>query len=166
MRKSSFFTLIVTLVVSVLFSGTSWAQNEKGSQQDVYTGYYSQEGNYGELGETSGHSHYVKFYPPNRMIRLFIPFPYSKTVKSSAINTAFNAAVKRTSGSAYIRDKFGVLDKPAVVHMDIFRWIDGQVMYDCSNAAPCKIRFDDKSMTIIKPGVVLEHEILYELIKD
>ena len=100
------------------------------------------------------------------MVRMFIPFPYSKTVKPNAINTAFDAAVKRTSGSAYIRDKFNVLEKPAVVHLDTFRWIDGQVMYDCSNAAPCKINFNEKSMTIIKPGVVLEHEILYDLVKD
>ena len=166
MRKNSFFTLVVTLVTGVLFSGISWAQEVAGSHQDIYSGYYSQEGNYGELGETSGHSHYVKFYPETRILRLYIPFPYSKTVEPAAINTAFDTAAKKASGSAYIRDKFGVMEKPIVAHLDTFRWVDGEVMYDCSNAAPCKIKFDDKSMTIIKPGVVLEHEILYELIKD
>ena len=158
--------LILTLLSGVLFSGISWAEEEAGGQRDIYAGYYSQEGNYGELGETSGHSHYVKFYPKNRILRLYIPFPYSKTVKPVAISTAFNTAAKKTSGSAYIRDKFGVMDVDIIAHLDTFRWVDGQVMYDCSNAAPCKIKFDDDSMTIIKPGVVLEHEILYELIKD
>lgn len=166
MRKSRFLVIAMTCVSVMLISGIAWAKEADSKHPDIYTGYYSQEGNYGELGETSGHSHYVKFYPPNRMVRMFIPFPYSKTVRPDAISMAFNAAVKRTSGSAYIRDKFGVLEKAAVVHLDTFRWVDGQVMYDCSNAAPCKINFDEKSMTIIKPGVVLEHEILYDLVKD
>ncbi|RLA38726.1 MAG: hypothetical protein DRR06_20290, partial [Gammaproteobacteria bacterium] len=141
MRKTSLFVLIVTLVTGILFSGISLAEEDAGTQRDIYSGYYSQEGNYGELGETSGHSHFIKFYPETRILRLYIPFPYSKTVKPAAINTAFDAAAKQASGSAYIRDKFGVMEKPIVAHLDTFRWVDGQAMYDCSNAAPCKINF-------------------------
>ena len=166
MRKSSLFALIVTLVTGVLISGSSWAEEVVNSQKDIYTGFFSQEKNYGELGKTSGHSHYVKFYPENRILRLYIPFPYSKTVNPAAINAAFNAAASKTSGSAYIKDTFGVMEEKVIAHLDTFRWIDGQVMYDCSLAAHCKINFSDDSMTLIKPGVVLEHEILYEWIKD
>jgi len=166
MRKNSLFALIVTLVAGVIFSGVSWADEVADSQRDIYAGYFSQEKNYGELGETSGHSHYVKFYPKNRILRLYIPFPYSKTVEPAAIRTAFDAAARKTSGSAYIKDKFGVMNEKVIAHLDTFRWVEGQVMYDCSLAAPCKINFSDDSMTLIKPGVVLEHEILYEWIKD
>jgi len=129
-RKSRFLVIAMTCISVILISGIGWAQETDSGQPDIYTGFYSQEGNYGELGETSGHSHYVKFYPPNRMVRMFIPFPYSKMVRPDAISTAFNMAVKRTSGSAYIRDKFSVFEKPAVVHLDSFRWVDDQVMFD------------------------------------
>jgi len=166
MSNNRSFFLILSLFAGVLMSGLSWAQQEQASHPDIYSGYYSQKDNYGEIGETTGLSHYVKFYPENRIVRLHVPFPYSKTVKSDAINKAFNAAEKKTKNAAYIRDKFGVMEKPVIAHLDTFRWVDGQVMYDCSNAAPCKIKFSEDSMIVIKPGIVLEREILYSLIKD
>jgi len=156
----------MSLIVGVLLPGIGWAQQEAPDRRDIYSGYFSREGNNGKMAQSSGHGHYVKFYPENRIVRLYIPYPYSKTVKSDAINIAFGEAVKRTSGSAYIRDKFGVMEKQIVAHMDFFRWVDGEVMYDCGKAAPCRIMFDDTSMTVIKPGIVLDHKILYERVKD
>lgn len=166
MRTRCSFVLIISLVSGVLVPGVSWAQPEAESQPDIYSGYYSREGNSGKMAKSSGHSHYVRFYPENRIARLYIPFPFSRTIKSDAINTAFSVAVKKTSGSAYIRDKFGVMEESVVAHLDFFRWLDGKAVFDCGNAAPCEITFNDDSMVVIKPGIVLDHKIVYELVKD
>jgi hypothetical protein len=87
-------------------------------------------------------------------------------VTPDTIVAAFNAAVKKTKGSAYIRDKFNVMEQQVVVHLDFYRWVNEQVMFDCSKPTPCKITFDDNFMTVIKPGIVLEHKINYSLVNE
>lgn len=133
--------------------------------EKIYTGFYSREGNNAEHAETNGFNIYVKFYPKNRLIRLNIPYPYAKTVKPEAIHKVFDNAVKKSSGIAYIRDKFGVMEVKVTAILDTFRWIDNQVMYDCGKNEPCVVNFDDKSMTVLKPGMVVAHKINYALIK-
>ncbi|HEY5734379.1 MAG TPA: hypothetical protein VIU36_06415 [Gammaproteobacteria bacterium] len=162
MKKVCSFSLMIFLISCALLTGSSWAQQEKIATPDIYSGFYSREENYGKVARESGNSHYVKFYPENRIIRLYIPFPYSKSLKAEAINAAFDTIVKTTTGSAYIRDKFGVMEQQSVAHTDTFRWIDGQAMYDCGKARPCKIEFEPDSMTVIEPGVVMEHRVSYE----
>ena len=130
----------------------------------IYAGYYSREGNNGQVAQTTGNNTYIKFYPKNRIIRLYIPFPYAEKVKPAAIKKAFDNAAKKSSGIAYIRDKFGVMEKPVVANLDTFRWVDKQVMYDCGKSEPCKVSFDDKSMTVLKPGMVVPHKIQYQRI--
>lgn len=168
MKADSSIVLTFLLISGVFCSGLSYADADKLSvnAQKIYSGFYSREGNDGKMAETTGNNTYIKFYPENRIIRLYIPFPYSKTVKPDVITAAFNAAVNKSTGSAYIRGKFGVMDELIVVHLDFFHWVDGQVMYDCSKPKPCKIIFDDSSMTVIKPGIVLEHKIRYDLVED
>jgi len=168
MKANSSIVMTVLLLAGVFCTGFSYADTDKSSiiTKKIYSGFYSREGNNDEMAKTSGNNHYIKFYPENRIIRLYIPFPYSKTVKPDAINIAFNTAAKKSSGSAYIKDKFGVMDELVVAHLDFFRWVDGQVMYDCGKPAPCKVMFDDSSMTVIKPGMVLEHKIRYDLVTD
>ena len=158
--------LALSLISGIFVSGISFAENSSARAQNIYSGYYSREGNNGKMAQTSGNNHYIKFYPEKRIIRLYIPFPYAKTVQPDTINIAFNAAAKKTTGSAYIRGKFGVMDELVVVHLDFFHWVDGQVMYDCGKPTPCKVTFDDSSMTVIKPGIVLEHKIRYDLVHD
>ncbi|MCW8901147.1 MAG: hypothetical protein OQK75_09245 [Gammaproteobacteria bacterium] len=133
--------------------------------EKIYMGFYSREGNNEKMAETTGNNTYVKFYPKNRVIRLYIPYPYAKSVKPESIHMAFENAAKKTSGIAYIRDKFGAMEEPVVASLDTFRWVDGQVMYDCGKTEPCKVTFDDKSMTVLKPGMVVAHKINYTLIK-
>jgi len=167
--KADFSIALTFLLISGIFcSGLSYADTDKPSvtTQKIYSGFYSREGNNGEMAKTSGNNHYIKFYPENRIIRLYIPFPYSKTVKPDVINSAFDTAAKKSSGSAYIRDKFGVMDESVVAHLDFFRWVDGQVMYDCGKPTPCRVVFDESYMTVIKPGMVLEHKIRYDLVED
>lgn len=166
MKKVCSFGLMTILLSCALLADSSLAQQEKTAAPDIYSGFYSREGNYGKVARESGNSHYVKFYPESRIIRLYVPFPYSKSLQAETINAAFDAIVKTTSGSAYIRDKFGVMEQQVVAHTDSFRWIDGQAMYDCGKARPCKIEFEPDSMTVIEPGVVMEHRVSYERVLD
>lgn len=158
--------LLLSVMIGFLSSGTTFADKPSISIPHIYSDYYSREGNDGKMAQASGNNHYIKFYPENRIIRLYIPFPYSKTVKPESINLAFDAAAKKTAGSAYIRDKFGIMDEPIVAHLDFFRWVDEQVMYDCGKSKPCRVLFGDGFMTVIKPGIVLEHKIRYERVSD
>ena len=154
--------LSLLMIIGLLASGTSFAEKPSINNQHIYSDYYSREGNDGKMAQSSGNNHYIKFYPENRIVRLYIPYPYSKTVKPESINLAFNTAIYVSEGSAYIRDKFGVMDEPIIAHLDFFRWVDEQVMYDCGKSMPCRVQFDNGFMTVIKPGIVLEHKIRYE----
>jgi len=157
--------LALLLISGLFYSGASFAkESSDNARPNIFAGYYSREGNNAEMAQSSGHNEYIKFFPETRIVRLYIPYPYAKTVKPDAITSAFNVAVKESTGSAYIRDKFGVMDEQIVAHLDYFRWVDDQVMYDCGKPKPCRVTFDDSSMTVIKPGIVLEHKIRYELV--
>lgn len=140
------------------------AEDAEPIPEKIFKGYYSREGNNAKHAETNGYNIYVKFYPNNRVIRLNIPYPYAKTVKPETIHKAFDNADKKSSGIAYIKDKFDVMEVKITAILDTFRWIDNQVMYDCGKNEPCKISFGDKSMTVLKPGMVVAHKINYELI--
>ena len=165
MSKNFFIVLNFILISGIFVSSASYAEEPSVAAEKIYSGFYSREGNNDKMAQTTGNNTYVKFYPKNRIIRLYIPYPYAKTVTPEAINKAFDTAVKKSSGSAYIRDKFGSMDKPVVAHLDSFRWVDNQVMYDCGKSSPCKVTFDEKSMTVLKPGMVVEHKINYVLVK-
>ena len=166
MTQKFFIPLTFVFFSGLFISGAGHAGQTSMDEQKIYTGYYSREGNDAEMAQTIGNNTYIKFYPEKRIIRLYIPYPYSKTVKPSEINTAFNNAAKKSTGSAYIRDKFGVMKEEVVAHLDFYHWVDEQVMYDCSKPKPCKISFADNAMTVIKPGIVLEHKVNYQLVSE
>ncbi len=158
--------LIMPFIFSLWISGLCVADDSSPDELKIYSGYYSREGNNEEMARTTGYNHYVRFFPGNRIIRLYVPYPYAETIKPSFINLAFNAAIKQSTGSAYIRSKFGVMDEKVIAHLDSFHWVNNQIMYDCGKSSPCRVTFDDKSMTVLKPGLVLEHKIHYALVKE
>ncbi len=165
MKVTAAFPLLFAAVASMLFPGVAFSQQEE-ADIIVYSGYFSRQGNNGKMAEISGYSHYVKFYPNNRIIRLFIPYPYSKGITPDVIREVFSTVNRETTGSAYIRDTFGLLDKPVVAHLDVVRRVDGQIMFDCGDATPCTIEFPDDSMQVIKRGVVKDHVMDYVHIKN
>lgn len=166
MRKKFSIALTLFLFSGVFISGISYAKKTSVNALKIYSGYYSREGNNAKMAQTTGNNTYVKFYPGKRIVRLYIPYPYSKTVTPDAINATFNAAVKQSNRSAYIRDKFGVMEQQVVVHLDFFHWVNEQVMFDCDKPTPCKIAFDDHSMTVTKPGLILAHKVNYSLVSE
>lgn len=156
-----------TIVFSIIFAAVGVARSESTTiNVDIYSGYYSREQNDGELARTSGKSHYIRFYSENRVVRLIVPYPYSKTLNADTIRKVLDIAANKTIGSAYLSDTFGVLDEKVVAHLDSIRLIDDIYYYDCGVAVPCKIEFADKSMNIIQKGIVKEHVTAYDLVPD
>jgi hypothetical protein len=137
-----------------------------GTNEYIYSGYYSREQNDGDLARASRNSHYIRFYPDNRIVRLIIPFPYSTTVDPEDIRKVFDFAAGRTSGSAYISDTFGVMHERIVAHLDSVRVIEGNMYFDCGASVPCRIVFDASGMRIIQKGLVKDHVTSYDLIPD
>ncbi len=156
--------LVLSLISGVFSLEVSSAEISAVAKKHLYAGYYSREGNNEKMAKVSGNNQYLRFYPEKRVIRLYIP--YSKTASSDTINRVFNQVKKETTGSAYIKGKFGVMDEPIIAYLDFFHWVNDQVMYDCGKPKPCRVTFNDHSMTVIKPGLVLEHKIHYSLVSD
>ena len=186
MSKKLFPVLVFILIIGIfalIFTNESQINNTENTQltnteqkqstrpeeisaipDKIYKGFYSREGNNAKMAETTGNNTYVKFYPGNRIIRLYIPYPYAKNVGSEVIKKAFDNAIKKSSGSAYIREKFGVMEKEIMAHLDTFRWLENQVMFDCGKSEPCKVTFAENSMVVLKPGMVVAHKVNYQLV--
>ncbi|MDH5573218.1 MAG: hypothetical protein OEY89_15765 [Gammaproteobacteria bacterium] len=165
MRKLRIISLMFVIAISVLNPGMA---NSGQEEKDivVYSGYYVREGNEGKTAELSGKSHYVKFYPGNKVVRLYIPYPYSMSLSPDVIRKVFSTASKKSSNSAFIRDKFDLLEQPIVAHIDTFRRVNGEIQYDCGNSAPCKIIFMDNSISTIQKAIVGEHIIKFDYVKE
>lgn len=156
---------VTVVLIATAVSGLVYSESAQ-TGAEIYSGYYSREQNDGEMARASRKSHYIRFYPENRIVRLIIPYPYSTTVSADAIREVFDIAANKTTGSAYIADTFGVLDERIVAHLDLVRLIEGSYYFDCGVAVPCRIEFADKGMYVIQKGIVKEHVTAYDLVPD
>ena len=93
---------------------------------------------------------------------LYVPYPYANSVGSSVINRVFEAARKKTSGSAYIKGTFGELIEPATVHIERYGYLEDRIVFECGSLAPCTIKPEKGYLELIKPGVINEHIIRYD----
>jgi len=156
------------MIGAFLMPGLSNAQQEQNAQHElkkvVYSGYFSREENDGKMARLSGKSHYMKFLPPNRVIRLFISYPYSTSLKPEVISKVFHEISKMTVGDAYIKGKFGYLDEDAITNIGKVKYIDDVVQFDCDARVPCKIVFFDGGLKVIKKGMVADHIIMYDYV--
>jgi len=160
MRTSGILPLLAAFFLALSLSTAARSQDDAAGS-GVYSGYYAREDNHGELARQSGHGHYLKFYPENRIVRLYIPYPYSTTVESATIDAVFDEAVKQTSGSAYIRDTFGLLDRPVMAQLDFLKEINGELLFDCGSSNPCRMEFTEEGLRVIKKGIVTDHATVY-----
>ena len=166
MRTFSLMLVTASIMLSPAISNSASPSDQQEMDIVVYSGYYVREGSEGKTAKLSGKSHYIKFYPENRVIKLYIPYPYSSTLSPEVIRKVFTAANKQSLSSSFIRDKFGILGQPVVAHLDTFRRVDGEVQYDCSNSAPCKIIFSEGALHTIKKAIVGEHVIKFDYVKE
>ena len=153
------------LLFAILFCGAASSASQTPAV-DISTGYYSREQNDGELARASGKSQFVRFYEGNRIVTLFIPYPYAATVEPATVREVFERAVQTTSGDAYLSNTFGLLDERATVHLDRIRQIDGGYFFDCGASMPCRIEFIDSGMHVIRRGIVNDTTTEYDLVPD
>ena len=150
--------------MAILISGATYAIQEE--DVVVYSGYYSREQNEGEMAQISGKSHYVKFYSDDRFVRLYIPYPFSKSVRSEQITRIFALVDEKYKVNAFIKDDFGILTEKIIAHIDVYRRVNGEIMFDCGISAPCKVVFDEDAFRVIKKGIVKDHVTIYHHIND
>jgi hypothetical protein len=161
----TFLHFVVFLLIATLALGLTHSEAAK-KDADVYSGYYSREQNDGDMARASRNSHYIRFFPENRIVRLIIPFPYATTVSADTLRRVFDIAANKTTGSAYLQDTFGLLDEKIVAHLDSVRLIEGIYFFDCGVTVPCRIEFTGDSMNIVQKGIVKDHVTAYDLVPD
>ena len=132
----------------------------------VYSGYYNREQNDGEMARITGKSHYVKFFKGNRIIRLYVPYPFSGPIRPEDIRSIFQMANKQSTISAYIKDDFGILKEKIIAHIDVIHRVSGEIMYDCGVMSPCKIIFGKDSFKVLQKGIAKDHVTLYEYVSE
>ena len=152
--------LLYTLIAFTVFPGIIWSAQHSNTAESL-SGYYSRDGNNGSPSVTSRNNIYIKFFEDRWIGMLYIPYPYATAVESSAIDSVFKAAKKETSGSAYLRGKFGRLEEPATVQFERYGYLEDRVVFECGSLSPCTIRFGEDYLELIKPGIINEHIIRY-----
>ena len=169
MRINYKFLIPSLVAVSFLIPGLSSVQAEQIVEHGVsgpivFSGHFAREENDGKMARLSGKSHYMKFYSPDRVIRLFIPYPYSTSVKPEVINKVFHEVSEMTVGEAFVRGKFGQLDEDAIANIGKVKNRGDDIMFDCNASAPCKIIFLEKTLKVIKKGVISDHVIEFDYV--
>ena len=157
--------LLTTLLIgaAILFWSCFTVANPSGGV-DIYSGFYSREGNDSIAAKVAGNSIYIKFYPDKWVVMLYIPYPYSLELEPDTIEKVF-AAVERKS-SAYIKSEFGVLKKKATVHIERFEMTkENEARFECDGMAPCQAVFDGDTMDMVKAGIISNHIIRFERVK-
>lgn len=153
-------TILCTLIAIINFPGISWSAPQLGSEAGL-SGHFAREGNNASPSETTRNNIYIKFFPERWIAMLFIPYPYATSVAPEVVTQVFKEAKSRTSGSSYLKGKFGHLAEKATVHIERYGYLEDRIVFECGSLAPCTIKLADGSLDLVKPGVINEHIIRY-----
>ncbi len=161
--RSIAFILTAALLLLAAPPGSSQAQE----RPDIYSGYYSRDGNDDQAARITGNSIYIKFYPDQWVVMLYVPYPYSLTVKPAALHQTFRNVKRQARSKSYIRSDFGVLKEKATAHIETYRMLDDSTaMFECDGTAPCRVKFNGDTMEMIKAGMLNNHIIGFSRIDD
>ena len=162
-RASARAGAVAGVLCAILFVTAPASGDEAGASPLVVGGYFAPVD---DGGEPSGTSRFIRFFAPDRIVRLYVPHPFDREVDVGVIGRAFENIHATTAASAYLRGDFGVLPFDATAHVDRVRIMDGSVLFDCGRAAPCIVVFGEESMTIVSPGIVGSREFPYRFVPD
>ena len=137
------------------------AQASVAANMDIYAGHFAREGNNQSPSANTNNNIYIKLFENQWVGLLYVPYPYAKSVSSSAITKVFEAAKKKTAGSAYLRGKFGQLSENATIQIEKFGYLEDRLVFECGSLAPCTIKLHDDYLELVKPGIINEHIIKY-----
>ena len=154
-------TLTKKILIGTLLVMTAFIAQHSNAAESL-SGYYSRDGNNGSPSRTTRNNIYIKFFEDRWIGMLYIPYPSATRVESSVIDRVFIKAKAKTSGSAYLRGKFGHLEEAATVQFERYGYLEDRVVFECGSLAPCTIRFSEEYLELIKPGVITEHIIKYK----
>jgi hypothetical protein len=152
--------LLYTLLAAVVFPGIVLSAQQANITENL-SGYFSRDGNNASPSETTRNNIYIKFFEDRWIVTLFIPYPYATSVDSSMIERAFQEAKKKTSGSSYLRGKFGQLAESATVQIERYGYLEDRIVFECGSLSPCTIKIGTDYLDLIKPGMINEHIIRY-----
>lgn len=152
--------MLCTLISIITFPGISESAPLLGSE-GAFSGHFSREGNNSSPSKTTRNNIYIKFFPERWIAMLFVPYPYATNVEPPVITQVFKEAKKQTTGSSYIKGKFGHLAEAATVHIERYGYLEDRIIFECGSLAPCTIKLANDSLELIKPGVINEHIIRY-----
>jgi hypothetical protein len=152
--------LVCTILAIAILPGIGLTA-QSSTRGEVFAGHYSRDGNNGSPSETTRNNIYIKFFEDRWIGMLYVPYPYATSVESSMITRVFEAAKKKTSGSAYLRGKFGQLNESATVQIERYGYLEDRIVFECGSLSPCTIKLGEDYLELIKPGVINEHIIRY-----
>lgn len=133
---------------------------------DTFDGYFSRYGNDGTPGSTTGKSLYIKLYPDQWVVLLYIPFPYAKSVAPETVHQVFAEVRSLVNGSAFVKNKFGLLDEAATANVEPYLIQNGRALFACGSSGTCAANFIDGNIQIIKQGILGEHIIEYVHVRE
>lgn len=155
---------VATLALLLLLPPLAFSDQEM--EKKIQTGYFSREGNDGAAARTTQTSIYIKFYPDSWVALLYVPYPYSTTLQAGILSGVFEEIWRQAKSNSFIRSKFGLLDEPAIVHLETWRMEGDTFLFDCGGRMPCVVEFSDQSMNMIKKGIIGEHIIKFNRVVD
>ena len=156
--KTYFYSMITVFIL--LFVGVQPIMADE--KADIYSGYYSRDREDGKAAEIAGLSKYMKFYPDNWVVMLYIPYEYSQTLNPEIISTALQEIKSQTKTKSYFKAKFGDLSELSVAHVEVFGPLEnGQLEFECDGTAPCRAQFSGDKMELRKAGMISDHMIDY-----
>ena len=155
--------LIALMLFWVSVSGHS---AETGLDSDTFNGYFSRLGNDGTPASTTGKSLYIKYYPDEWVILLYIPFPYSKTVAEQTVHQAFAEVREKYKSNSFVKGKFGGLAESTIADVEPYRMENGRALFACGSGGTCATEFVEGDIQIVKQGILGEHIIKYLHIRE
>ena len=165
MRMIAGLTMLIALCAYNPFAAVSYA-DEASPDPDIHAGYYSREGNYGNPAQTTGHSIYIKFFADHRVVLLYVPFPYSKTVDPMLLHGVFESIDTQTNSGSYVRSRFDLLAEAAVAHVETYTTEGSRTMFECDANGPCVVEFSQDSLVMSKNGIIGKHIIKFDQIDE
>lgn len=134
---------------------------------DMYSGYFYRDSDDDRVARITGNELFLKFYPDQRVVMLYVPYPYSKSLQAETIHQVFSQVIEKVKTETYTRGKFSLLEEDTLAHVEFFTSMDeDQYRFECNGTAPCRVKFADDSLEMRKAGMLNDHIIKFNQAKD
>lgn len=140
--------------------------SENSGNPDFLSGYYARESNNSSAAETTKNNIYIKLYPDQWIAILYVPYPYAKSIDSGTINKVFEKVERKSESGSFTRSTYDLLDEAATVHVEKYNVVEDQFQFRCGSISPCAVRFYKTYLELVKNGIINEHIIKFDHIRE